>query len=385
MGDVEFQISRLRSRIRSIVAHLCDGYHEVPRHRFVPDEQRRHAYETGYCRSVMARTISQPLIVAVMTELSLQSGRAPGSSELGTGSGYQAAVLAALGAEVYSVRSSPRTGRTRTCHPRCTELQSRDQDRWPAITAGRRPHRSTTIIVTAAVDPHTAAADTAAQAGWPHARTDRQPLPDPEAGAGLDDAWRGPHPGDAAGHFRAPDRPALIAAVDIRTALLPVPSPAAPALAVRPVPPALFTRSCCCGSSRDRTLASPGGNGDQPGTGFGASGTFIAVFRNALERRFAAVFVANAMLFGLSSWPVRPSGSACRSTPGTFLGPAQSALPGGGNNAFRAGLPPPAASAALSTYPGSDRACMATYQRRRAGRISATGRWVWLRPRTSCT
>ena len=35
--------------------------------------------------------------------------------------------------------------------------------------------------------------------------------------------------------------------------------------------------------------------------GFGASGTFIAVFRNALERRFAAVFVANAMLFGLSS------------------------------------------------------------------------------------
>ena len=68
--------------------------HEVPRHRFVPDEQRRHAYKTGPRRSVTARPISQPLIVAVMTEM-LRIGPVTAYSNSAPASGYQAAVLAA--------------------------------------------------------------------------------------------------------------------------------------------------------------------------------------------------------------------------------------------------------------------------------------------------
>lgn len=107
-GDVEFQISRLRSELGfdQLSPAVRRALHEVPRHRFVPDEQRRYAYENRPLPIGHGQTISQPLIVAIMTEL-LRIG--PGSRvfELGTGSGYQAAVLAALGAEVYSVEIIP--------------------------------------------------------------------------------------------------------------------------------------------------------------------------------------------------------------------------------------------------------------------------------------
>ena len=106
--DVEFQISRLRSELgfEQLTPAVRRVLHEVPRHRFVPDEQRRHAYENRPLPIGHGQTISQPLIVAVMTEL-LRIGPGDRVFELGTGSGYQAAVLAALGAEVYSVEIIP--------------------------------------------------------------------------------------------------------------------------------------------------------------------------------------------------------------------------------------------------------------------------------------
>ncbi len=74
----------------------------VPRHEFVPDEIRRYAYENRPLPIGYGQTISQPYIVALMTDL---LDPAPGHSvlEVGTGSGYQAAILAELVANVYTI------------------------------------------------------------------------------------------------------------------------------------------------------------------------------------------------------------------------------------------------------------------------------------------
>jgi protein-L-isoaspartate(D-aspartate) O-methyltransferase len=74
----------------------------VPRHRFVPDAQVLFAYSDRPLRIGSGQTISQPYIVALMTELArLKAGARV--LEVGTGSGYQAAVLAQMGVEVYSI------------------------------------------------------------------------------------------------------------------------------------------------------------------------------------------------------------------------------------------------------------------------------------------
>jgi protein-L-isoaspartate(D-aspartate) O-methyltransferase len=78
----------------------------VPRHRFVPTEYLDAAYEDHPLPIGYGQTISQPYIVALMTEaLKIK----PGSRvlEIGTGSGYQAAILAELDAEVYTVEIIP--------------------------------------------------------------------------------------------------------------------------------------------------------------------------------------------------------------------------------------------------------------------------------------
>lgn len=74
----------------------------VPRHRFVPDGYQRYAYNDHPLPIGHGQTISQPYIVALMTEaLDVE----PGDKvlEIGTGSGYQAAVLAEMGLEVYTI------------------------------------------------------------------------------------------------------------------------------------------------------------------------------------------------------------------------------------------------------------------------------------------
>ena len=74
----------------------------VPRHVFVPDEYLDQAYANHPLPIGHGQTISQPYIVALMTqELEVQSGDRV--LEIGTGSGYQAAVLAACGLEVFSI------------------------------------------------------------------------------------------------------------------------------------------------------------------------------------------------------------------------------------------------------------------------------------------
>jgi len=78
----------------------------VPRHAFVPETLQPLAYGDHPLPIGHDQTISQPLVVAHMTEvLDVQPGQR--ALELGTGSGYQAAVLAELGAEVYTVEIVP--------------------------------------------------------------------------------------------------------------------------------------------------------------------------------------------------------------------------------------------------------------------------------------
>jgi protein-L-isoaspartate(D-aspartate) O-methyltransferase len=74
----------------------------VPRHNFVPEHLTELAYADSPLPIGMGQTISQPYIVALMTEL-LSPQRSQKVLEIGTGSGYQAAVLAEMGCEVYTV------------------------------------------------------------------------------------------------------------------------------------------------------------------------------------------------------------------------------------------------------------------------------------------
>ena len=85
---------------------LTSAMLSVPRHEFVPDKYRDQAYDDNPLPIGEGQTISQPYIVALMTQLlDVQ----PGDKilEIGTGSGYQSAVLAEMGAEVYSIEIIP--------------------------------------------------------------------------------------------------------------------------------------------------------------------------------------------------------------------------------------------------------------------------------------
>lgn len=93
--SIELNKAELDPRVMKAMAR-------VPRHEFVPQEQMRYAYENRPLPIGHGQTISQPYIVAIMTDmLSLK----PDSKvlELGTGSGYQAAILGELAGEVYTI------------------------------------------------------------------------------------------------------------------------------------------------------------------------------------------------------------------------------------------------------------------------------------------
>ena len=78
----------------------------VPRHLFIPESNRDLAYRDGPVAIGEGQTISQPYIVALMSE-ALQISPGMRVLEVGTGSGYQAAVLSALGARVHSIEIRP--------------------------------------------------------------------------------------------------------------------------------------------------------------------------------------------------------------------------------------------------------------------------------------
>ncbi|MFB0526195.1 MAG: protein-L-isoaspartate(D-aspartate) O-methyltransferase [bacterium] len=81
---------------------VLEAMEKVPRHEFVPEEYRAFAYEDSPLPIGEGQTISQPYIVALMTEcLNLEGDEKV--LEVGTGSGYQAAILSELSKEVYTI------------------------------------------------------------------------------------------------------------------------------------------------------------------------------------------------------------------------------------------------------------------------------------------
>ena len=110
--DAEFD-ARRRAMVQEITAEheglpgrfdprVRDAIARVPRHLFVPPAQQPHAYENRPLPIGHQQTISQPYIVALMTDL-LKLGSQDRVLEIGTGSGYQAAVLAELVRSVYTI------------------------------------------------------------------------------------------------------------------------------------------------------------------------------------------------------------------------------------------------------------------------------------------
>ena len=117
--DERSGMRRMLEDIRREVIYTADetglpSFHEavmaamasVPRARFVPQGLESAAFDNGPLPIGHGQTISQPYIVALMTEL-LRVGKESVVLEVGTGSGYQAAVLGALVRQVYSLELVP--------------------------------------------------------------------------------------------------------------------------------------------------------------------------------------------------------------------------------------------------------------------------------------
>ena len=98
----EEMVTRQLERRGIVDALVLDAMRRVPRHRFVPEELERSAYVDSALPIGHDQTISQPYIVAFMTEALDLSGDER-VLEIGTGSGYQAAVLGELAAEVRTI------------------------------------------------------------------------------------------------------------------------------------------------------------------------------------------------------------------------------------------------------------------------------------------
>ena len=83
----------------------------VPRHWFVPKELVRKAYDDTPLPIGYGQTISQPYIVAYMTQ-TVKAGKEDKILEIGTGSGYQAAILSAIAGEIYTIEIIPQLAQT---------------------------------------------------------------------------------------------------------------------------------------------------------------------------------------------------------------------------------------------------------------------------------
>lgn len=98
--EAEQMLALIAQRVRD--PRVLAAMRETPRHEFVPRSDRHRAYDDAALPIGEGQTISQPLMVAIMTDALALTG-SERVLEIGTGSGYQAAVLARLAAEVVTV------------------------------------------------------------------------------------------------------------------------------------------------------------------------------------------------------------------------------------------------------------------------------------------
>jgi len=146
-ADVEATAGRIgRTALNDAVMRVMG---EVPRHEFVPADGRSLAYQNRPLPIGYGQTISQPYIVALMTDLLAVSADAK-VLEVGAGSGYQAAVLARLVREVHSIEIIPelaRECRERLARLGCSNVTIHESDGYYGLP-GEAPFDS--IMVTAA-------------------------------------------------------------------------------------------------------------------------------------------------------------------------------------------------------------------------------------------
>jgi len=104
LNDIEMEVHLTRHLIgkNSLNDRVMAAMKKVPRHEFLPPDLRYCAYDNGPAPIGSGQTISQPYIVALMSDL-LDTKPSDIILEIGTGSGYQAAVLCQLVQQVYSV------------------------------------------------------------------------------------------------------------------------------------------------------------------------------------------------------------------------------------------------------------------------------------------
>jgi protein-L-isoaspartate(D-aspartate) O-methyltransferase len=145
---VELQLAGRDITDRRVLAALL----QVPRHEFVPASERDYAYRDSPLPIGQGQTISQPYIVALMTQLASPSPQAV-ALDVGTGSGYQAAVLACLCRHVYSieiVESLAEAARQRLDHLGYDNVTVRAGDGY----AGWPEHSPYDLIIVAAAPDH---------------------------------------------------------------------------------------------------------------------------------------------------------------------------------------------------------------------------------------
>jgi protein-L-isoaspartate(D-aspartate) O-methyltransferase len=104
LRDIKMEVELTRHLIgkNSLDARVMAAMKQVPRHEFLPPDLRYLAYDNGPAPIGSGQTISQPYIVALMSDL-LDTKPTDTILEIGTGSGYQAAILSKLVKQVYSI------------------------------------------------------------------------------------------------------------------------------------------------------------------------------------------------------------------------------------------------------------------------------------------
>jgi protein-L-isoaspartate(D-aspartate) O-methyltransferase len=115
--ETAYTVERKRmveEQIKSREVHdhrVLEALQAIPRHKFVPPEHRHLSYADGPLPIGSGQTISQPYIVALMTEL-LRIGGGDNVLEVGTGSGYQAAILGYLARQVHTIERHAELAKT---------------------------------------------------------------------------------------------------------------------------------------------------------------------------------------------------------------------------------------------------------------------------------
>jgi protein-L-isoaspartate(D-aspartate) O-methyltransferase len=135
MAEILAQILSRGGELPPASRRVLEAMARVPRHEFVPPDKRLQAYDVRTPLSIAEnQTISSPECVAIMTAaLRLEGGEKV--LEIGTGSGYQAAILGELAAQVYSIEIRP--GLAESARKRLQELKA----------AGAIDHRKLEVVV----------------------------------------------------------------------------------------------------------------------------------------------------------------------------------------------------------------------------------------------